>query len=65
MIVFYYALVSCVLWRRKSFVRKQVAILFFFKTENWCAARRVVNLNGNSPMGTQEQEEIPPNSGSR
>ena len=64
MIVFYYARESCVLGCRKSFVRKQVAI-FFFKTKNWCAARRVVNLNENGTMGTQEQDEIPPNSGSR
>ena len=64
-IVFYYARESCVLGRRKSFVHKQVAIIFFFSTENLCAARRVVNLNRNGTLGTQEQEEIPPNSRSR
>ena len=56
MIVFYYARESCVFGRRKSFIRKQVAISFFFKTENWCAARRFVNRNGNGTMGRQEQE---------
>ena len=65
MIVFYYACESCVLGHRKSFVRNQVAIIFFFKTEIWCAARRVVNLNRIGTMGTQEQDEIPPNCGSR
>ena len=64
-IVFYRALESCVLRHRKSFVRNQVANIFFFKTENLCAARRVVNLNRNGTMGTQGQDEIPPNSGSR
>ena len=64
-IVFFYARASCVLGHRKCFVRNHVAIIFFFKTENWCAARRVVNLNRNSTMGTQEQDEKPPSSGSR
>ena len=58
MIVFYYAYESCVFGHRESFVRNQVAITFFFKTENWCAARRVVNLKRNGTMGTQEQDEI-------
>ena len=65
MIVFYYARDSCVLGHRKFSVRKQVAIFLFFDNKNWCEARRVVNLNGNGTMRTQEQEEIPPNSGSR
>ena len=63
--VFFYAPAYCVLGHRKCFVRNHVAIHFLFKTENWCAARRVVNLNRNSTMGTQEQDEIPPSSGSR
>ena len=65
MIFFYYARAYCVLGHRKCFVRNHVAIIFFFKTENWCAARRVVNLNRNGTMGTREQDEIPPSSGSR
>ena len=64
MIVFYYARAYCVLGHRKCFVRNHVAIIFFFKTENWCAARPVVNLNRKGTMGTQEQDEIPANSGS-
>ena len=63
-IVFYYAGAYCVLGHRKCFVRNHVAIIFFFKTENRCAARRAVNLNRSGTMGTQEQDEIPPNSGS-
>ena len=62
MIVFYYARAYCVLGQRKCFVRNHVAIIFFFKTENWFAVRRVVNLNRNGTMGTQEQDEIPPSS---
>ena len=34
MIVFFYARECCVLGRRKSFVRKQVAIFLFFETKN-------------------------------
>ena len=65
MAVFYYTRAYCVLGHRKCFVRYHVAIIFSFKTENQCAARRVVNLNRNGTMGTQEQDEIPPGSGSR
>ena len=65
MLVFYYARAYCVLGHRKCFVRNHVAIIFFFKTENGCVARWVVNRNRNGTMGTQEQDEIPPNSGSR
>ena len=64
-IFFYYARAYCLLGQRKFLARNHVAIIFFFKTENWCAARRVVNLNRNGTMGTQEQDEIPPSSGSR
>ena len=63
--VFYYARAYCGFGHRKCFVGNHVAITFFFKTKNWCAARRVVNLNRNGTMGTQEQDEISPNSGSR
>ena len=63
-IVFYYACAYCVLGHRKCIVRNHVAITFLLKTENWCAARRVVNLNRNGTMGT-EQDEIPPSSGSK
>ena len=59
-IFFYYARESCVLGRRNSFVRKQVAIFVFFKTKNWCVAKRVVNVNRSLTMGTQEEYEIPP-----
>ena len=52
-IVFYNARESCVLGRRKSFVRKQVAIISFFQTEIRCAATRVVNQKGhNRQAGT-------------
>ena len=34
---------------------------FFFKNENWCAAKRVVNRNGNVTIGTQKENEIPRN----
>ena len=64
-IFLYYARESCVLGRRKSFLRKQVAIVFVFKTENWCAATQVVNLNRNTTIGTQEQYETAPKSRSR
>ena len=64
-IVLCYARESCLLGRRKSFFRKQVALFFFFKTENRCEAKRVVVLNRNPTIGTQEEYEIPPNSGSR
>ena len=54
--VLFYAPAYCVLGHRKCFVRNHVAIIFFFKTENWCAARRVVNLkkkrhNGHAGTG--------------
>ena len=64
-IVFLYALAYCGLRPGKCFVRNHVAIIFFFKTENRCAARLVVNLHKTGTMGTQEQDEIPPSSGSR
>ena len=63
--VFFFVPAYCVLGHRKCFVGNHIAIILFFKTENWCAARRVVNLNRNGTMGTQEQDEIPPSSGSR
>ena len=65
LIVFYYAHESCVLGRRKSFLRKRVAYFFHFKAECWCALKRVVNLKKNPMIGTQEQYQIPRNSGSR
>ena len=56
-IVLNHARESCVLGRRKSFVRKQVTMFLFFKTENWCAARLVVNPNAYVTLGTQEEEK--------